>query len=73
MWGGEGQPLPGSGQAPTLPGSAESGGTWEWRTLGVDDPGIGGPWDLWTLEGGPWDWWILGVADPGSGGPKPVG
>ena len=28
-----------------------SGGPWEWRTLGVVDPGSGGPW-----SGGPWEW-----------------
>ena len=29
-----------------------SGGPWEWRTLGVTDPG----------SGGPWEWRTLGVA-----------
>jgi len=26
---------------------------WEWRTLGVADPGGGGPWGWRTLDGGP--------------------
>ena len=34
-----------------------NGRPWEWRTLGVADPG----------SGEPWKWRTLGVADPGSG------
>ena len=42
-----------------------NGSPWEWRTLGVADPGSGGPWEWWTLgvvdpgSGGPWEWWTL--------------
>ena len=32
---------------------------WEWRTLGVADPG----------SGGPCEWRTLAVVDPKSGGP----
>jgi len=47
-----------------------NGSPWEWRTLGVADPGSGGPWEWRTLgvvdpgSGGPWEWRTLEVADP---------
>jgi hypothetical protein len=34
-------------------GDPGSGGPWEWGTLGVVDPG----------NGGPWEWRTLGMAD----------
>jgi len=34
-------------------------GPWEWRTLGVVNPG----------SGEPWEWRTLGVVNPGSGEP----
>src|SRR6218665_1844691 len=54
-----------------------SGSPWEWRTLGVADPGSDGPWEWRTMRvvalgvvnpesGGPWEWRALGKVNPRS-------
>src|SRR6218665_2425219 len=49
------------------------GEPWEWRTLGVVNPGSGGLWEWRTLgvadpgSGEPWEWCILGMAGPFRG------